>query len=133
MKTPNPVARQHRALPAAHRGFTLVEIMIVVAIIGLLATMAIPSFVRCRNKANQTTCVVNLRQIEGAMETWAAETRQGPDAPVQASNILPYLKRGVKCPAGGHNFEDSYQISKVEVPPVCLKVPDGEFVHRLEP
>ena len=52
-------------------GFTLVEIMIVVAIIGLLATIAIPNFVRARLKAQQSACINNLRQLDGAKQTWA--------------------------------------------------------------
>ncbi|HZQ46036.1 MAG TPA: prepilin-type N-terminal cleavage/methylation domain-containing protein, partial [Verrucomicrobiae bacterium] len=52
-------------------GFTLVEIMIVVAIIGLLATIAIPNFMRASAKAKQTACINNLRQLEGAKQTWA--------------------------------------------------------------
>ena len=64
--------------PSRATGFTLVEIMIVVAIIGLLATIAIPNFVRARLKAQQSACINNLRQIEGAKQTWALENRASP-------------------------------------------------------
>src|ERR1700729_3192073 len=85
-------------------GFTLVEIMIVVAIIGLLATIAIPNFVRARLKAQQSACINNLRQIDGAKQPWALEARAG-QAPVPVlANIQPYLGRGTQgtaptCPA----------------------------------
>ncbi|MCG2658750.1 MAG: prepilin-type N-terminal cleavage/methylation domain-containing protein, partial [Kiritimatiellae bacterium] len=55
------------------KGFTLVEIMIVVAIIGLLAAIAIPSFMRARTTSQQNACINNLRQIEAAKDQYALE------------------------------------------------------------
>jgi prepilin-type N-terminal cleavage/methylation domain-containing protein len=109
------------------QGFTLVEIMIVVAIIGLLAAIAIPNFVRARTSAQANACVNNLRQIDGAKQQWALETRQaGTATPVQ-TDIDPYLGRAgsadsIVCPAGGAGatFAGSYQINAVNVAPQCL-------------
>lgn len=114
-----------------HGGFTLVEIMIVVAIIGMLAAIAVPNFIRAREKARQATCISNLRQIHGAVATWALETGKNGDQSVQYSDISGYLDHQVVCPAGGTSFNDSYQVPNVDSQPVCLKVTSGEYPHHL--
>jgi prepilin-type N-terminal cleavage/methylation domain-containing protein len=109
--------------------FTLVEIMIVVAIIGLLAAIAIPNFVKARTTAQMNACINNLRQIDGAIQQWALEEKQAPDANVVEANVLPYLKNAVSCPAGGTSFADSYTLTTVNVSPTCQKVP---ATHKLQ-
>ena len=97
-------------------GFTLVEIMIVVAIIGLLAAIAIPNFVRARTTAQTNACINNLRQIDGAKQQWALENKKTPGAIPTAQDITPYLMRGVfpTCPAGG-----TYTLNAVNAAPTC--------------
>jgi prepilin-type N-terminal cleavage/methylation domain-containing protein len=87
-------------------GFTLVEIMIVVALIGLLASIAVPNYVRARDNSQQSTCVNNLRQIDGAAQTWALETKQAPSATYALTDLKPYIKLNSQgnipgCPANG--------------------------------
>jgi prepilin-type N-terminal cleavage/methylation domain-containing protein len=84
-------------------GFTLVEIMIVVAIIGLLAAIAIPNFVRARQTAQTNACINNLRQIDGAKEQWALENNAADGDPITDVQVGDYIKGGFpdECPAGG--------------------------------
>ena len=112
-------------------GFTLVEIMIVVAIIGLLAAIAIPNFVRARTTAQMNACINNLRQIDGAIQQWALENKKATgDSPVE-TDITQYLKNSVVCPSGGIAFGDSYQTATVADQPTCKKVPGGTSPHKL--
>ena len=97
-------------------GFTLVEIMIVVAIIGLLAAIAIPNFVKARGTAQKNACINNLRQIDGAKEQWALENKKKQGDACATSDIDPYIKGGTPsiCPGGG-----SYTVDVVGTPPSC--------------
>ena len=105
-----------KLLTSRKAGFTLVEIMIVVAIIGLLAAIAIPNFVRARNSAQTNACINNLRQIDGAKQQWAIEFRQTDAALPVAADVTPYLKGGdmPDCPASG-----VYTIAIVSANPTC--------------
>ncbi|MEK7675150.1 MAG: type II secretion system protein [Verrucomicrobiota bacterium] len=96
-------------------GFTLVEIMIVVAIIGLLAAIAIPNFVKARGTAQKNACINNLRQIDGAKEQWALENKKSAGSATVAAEVEAYIKGGApKCPGGG-----TYAYSAVDTSPTC--------------
>jgi prepilin-type N-terminal cleavage/methylation domain-containing protein len=99
-------------------GFTLVEIMIVVAIIGLLAAIAIPNFVRARNTAQQNACINNLRQMDGAKQQWALENKKNDTDTPLSTDVAVYLKGGLfpHCPASG-----TYSVNAVNTDPTCSK------------
>jgi prepilin-type N-terminal cleavage/methylation domain-containing protein len=85
--------------------FTLVEIMIVVAIIGLLAAIAIPNFVKARENAQLNSIFNNLRIIEGAKDQWALENKKGTgDAVGSVVTISDYLKGGTVKPVVGETY-----------------------------
>jgi prepilin-type N-terminal cleavage/methylation domain-containing protein len=105
-------------------GFTLVEIMIVVAIIGLLAAIAIPSFVRARAKSQATACINNMRQIDSAIQQFSlAAGLHAGDTVNFPNDLTSYIKLNENssipsCPAGG-----SYTLTSVgNVPSVLCSI-----------
>ncbi|MEI7807773.1 MAG: prepilin-type N-terminal cleavage/methylation domain-containing protein [Verrucomicrobiota bacterium] len=102
-------------------GFTLVEIMIVVAIIGLLSAMAIANFIKARATSQANACIGNLRQIDSAANLFALEQKRITGSPIInfPGDLTPYIKLNSggnipACPAGG-----VYACPTVGVLPAC--------------
>jgi len=90
-----------------HGGFTLVEIMIVCAIIGMVAAIAIPNFLRYREASRRSVCIVNLKQMQDAKTQWAFEKSKAANAvPVEADLVGSenYLREKPYCPGGGADY-----------------------------
>ena len=91
------------------RGFTLVEIMIVVAIIALLASIAVPNFLRARKRSQASRILEDLRQLDGATDMYAIENNKTTGMNPTFSDLKAYLKTGsVLYSTGADIFGDSY-------------------------
>lgn len=123
------------------KGFTLVEIMIVILIIAILLSIAIPSFNRARATSRTKACVNNLRQIQSAKEQWALDNRkpQGDTSLSWPNDLVgsdKYIK-GTKpvCPSTGAN----YIMNPIGTSPWCTNwgspdgIPGQPFNHELGP
>ncbi len=104
---------------SSRRGFTLIEIMIVVLVISTLTSIAVPNFLSARSTANRKTCIATLKKLDQAKEQWAMENSKSQGAAVVMSDITTggYLKgqaSGPKCPANG-----AYTLNGVGIDPTC--------------
>ena len=106
------------------RGFSLTEVLTTVGVVGFLCSIAIPHFVRARAQAQNDLCISNLRQIESAIEQWAAENRKGSFDTVRLSDVSggpnkhlrSAINTQIKCPGGG-----IYSVTTVEALPSCSR------------
>jgi prepilin-type N-terminal cleavage/methylation domain-containing protein len=112
----------HNALQRNRRGFTLVEIMIVVAIIALLAAIAVPNFLRARKRTQATRVLEDLRILEYALDRWAIETNKSVGDVASMSDLRPYIKTNTDLyDTGtnilGHSYGDVFSVdSNPKVP-----------------
>jgi len=123
-----------RTKTAQRAGFTIIEIMIVVAIIGILIAIAVPGFIRARNESRARACQENLAKIDGAKEQWALETNQATAAACTIGSLFvsgtpdsSYLKSSPTCPGGG-----TYTVGAIGTAPTCSVGGTGPTGHVLQ-
>lgn len=96
-------------------GFTLLEMVIVLLVLTILLSIAIPQTMRARENARTQGCIANMWEIQGAELRWAMENRKnGSDVPTQADLVPEYMKNWPECPEGG-----AYTLSGSETVPTC--------------
>ena len=102
--------------PSRKSGFTLVEAAVLLAIVVLLVTLAVPNYFQERRRAQREACVEQLRQIGAAKDRWAKETQKPAGSVVPPAQLAPLLKHGVvpACPADG-----AYSINPIGAAPAC--------------
>ncbi|MGB2600472.1 MAG: prepilin-type N-terminal cleavage/methylation domain-containing protein [Candidatus Omnitrophota bacterium] len=108
------------------RGFTLVEILIVLAVIGLISAVAFPQFIKARTTAGASICISNLKKLEEGKDLWAVwEGGAMNETPTWSDLIPDYLRKTPSCPLGG-----SYSLNRMDTDPSCTV--DGHALHAEE-
>jgi prepilin-type N-terminal cleavage/methylation domain-containing protein len=108
-----------RKLNTKHAGFTLVEIMIVVAIIALLAAIAVPNFLRSRKRSQATQVLEDLRIIDSATDQYAIETNKSSGASVAWTDVQNYIKTGSRLYTSNASdiLGNTFTMPTVDTPP----------------
>lgn len=109
------------------KAFTLVELMIVVAILGILASIAFSNIQNYRNKAVKYACVANLREIDNNISLWAIDDGKTGAAAVSMSDLVPrYLKTTPYCPLD--SAKQGYVLTTVSQKPKCRCDPSNHYI-----
>lgn len=111
----NTQRNKHTEKLEKSRGFTLVEIMIVVLIIGILMAIAVPNFVQARSSSRRSTCVASLKKIDASKEQCAMDNKMNSGDAVTTAQLVPtYLRVMPACPGGG-----TYTLNAIGTSPSC--------------
>lgn len=125
---------KYRAHHARSRGFTLIEVMVVVAIIGLLAAIAIPNFNAARLRAQATTTLNDVRLIDSSKDQFALESKKGGTFLPKVADIRPYLPVGSRLYKNTQlsNFRDIFgmpiEMGDLNTPPLIADSTRDRFV-----
>ena len=98
-------------------GFTLIEIMIVVLIIGILLAIAVPNFMKARDTSRTNSCIANLKQLYAAQQQYAMDNKLDGTAAVTSANLCGaglYISVAPLCPSGG-----TYAFTTCDTVPTC--------------
>jgi prepilin-type N-terminal cleavage/methylation domain-containing protein len=107
-------------------GFTLVEIMLVIGIIGLLAGALIPVGLNAQRNSNKKICILNLKTIEGAIRGFQTDNHKADTDPVSLNDLEQYLDKPLVCPSGGTSMSDSYAVTDCQTSPTCISKGGGD-------
>ena len=111
--------------PLKQKGFTLVEIMIVVAIIALLAAIAVPGFLRARKRSQASRILNDLRMIDAAVDQYAIETNRSTNNTVNTVDWTNYLKKNSSLYLSGNSIlGHAYGVQTVDTIP---QVPTADY------
>jgi prepilin-type N-terminal cleavage/methylation domain-containing protein len=111
------------------RAFTVIEVMIVVLIIGILLMIAVPLFLRARERSQAKVCISALKEIEYAKELYADQNKLKSGDPCIIGDLWPEYIRGgslPNCPGGG-----IYDVRNIGESPMCT-IQGPEYPHRLD-
>ena len=122
-------------------GFTLIEMMVVVAIIAILVSILVPNFIRARAQAQTAACEANLKEIATALELFETDNDRYPNSgTVNGANtdLAPYLKQTPVDPAAGTSFYYSYTVANADTSSasytiVCPGTHDPGTLQNLTP
>lgn len=112
------------------KAFTLAEVMLVVALLGFILAIALPTFFRSREISRMRACQENLQKIDGAKEQWALEHNSSPsDEPTWTDliGVANYMRHTPSCPASG-----TYTIGAVSDEPSCTLSTQSPYPHEFE-
>lgn len=130
-----PRLRRHGLTPC---GFTLVEIMIVVLIIGVLLNIALPAMVSARNTSQSKACLRNLRTLSASKEQYALENRiaSNDPTPIVWSNLQPYMRGNQPTCPTNYPGQNTYTLGNMATAPLCTyggPIGQPSLAHVLPP